>query len=352
MNNSNIPAKLAECLRETSTLSREAPRMVPWLILIASGHGLLGVQSLVCNSVVFCYYIPKVRQLVPFMYLSLAACDVVTGVTAVLNALILVIIVLMKEELGEESGFLTTLITGYCALIMFSSRVSVGYNVIIAVVRTKGLTRPFSRQRQLYVVIWVVLLPLALAPFIGFQIKYFIDNSMTDYMLFTPYLGAKWLGWIGLQLNILLPFLIPSIVAVICMAIQGYTLIKSTDLQVHCTDRQRDITKTIVLLTLLFFVCNTTFAISFYVDMFTYFVTCLPPYQRFLVGCVVTGSLTMINAAFNPIILIGRGTKLRNYAFGRYSRDFRIGMAVQKRSTRTRSDSNKSKSSGHSSYLT
>ncbi|KAL5257291.1 hypothetical protein ACHWQZ_G012275 [Mnemiopsis leidyi] len=345
MNESALPEKLRLCIAKTSTLSQEAPNMAPWLILIASGHGFLGIQSLVCNGVVFGYYASKFRELVPFMYLSLASCDIITGLTALLNALILTLIVLLKDRLSEETveSVLTITITIYCGMIMFSARVSVAYNVIVAVVRTKSLTRPFSRQRLLYVVIWIVLLPLCLAPLVGFQIKYFLDNDMIDYMLFTPYLGAKWLGWIGLQLNILLPFLLPSILAVVCMTIQGYTLIKTRGLQVHRTSRQRDVTKTIVLLTFLFFVCNTAFAISFYVDMFTYFVTCLPPDQRFLVGCVVTGSLTMINAAFNPIIMISRGSKLRAYAFGE-----RGGKNFQ-RMVRLNSDSTRSKASGLSS---
>ena len=347
MNRSALPEKLLACLAKTSTLSDEAPNMAPWLILIASGHGILGIQSLICNGVVFSYYVSKYRELVPFMYLSLASCDVITGLTALINALILALIVLLKDRLTEETveWVLTVMITIYCGMIMFTARVSVAYNVIVAVVRTKSLTRPFSRQRLLYVVIAVVLIPLSLSPLVGFQIKFFLDNKMIDYMLFTPYLGAKWLGWIGLQLNILLPFLLPSIVAVICMAIQSYTLIKTRGLQVHRTNRQRDVTKTIVLLTFLFFVCNTAFAISFYVDMFTYFVTCLPPYQRFLVGCVVTGSLSMINAAFNPIIMISRGAKLRAYAFGRLGREYH---SLQ-RMVRLNSDSTRSKVSGQSS---
>ena len=347
MNESAIPEELLACLKETSTLSKEAPRMAPWLILIASVHGILGIQSLVCNSVVFCYYVSKFRELVPFMYLSLASCDIITGLTALINALILIMIVLLKDRLTEEKveTVLTVTITIYCGMIMFTARVSVAYNVIVAVVRTKSLTRPFSRQRLLYVVIWIVLLPMCLSPLIGLQIKFFLDNGMIDYMLFTPYLGAKWLGWVGLQLNILLPFLLPSLLAVVCMAIQGYTLIKTRGLLVHRTNRQRDITKTIVLLTFLFFICNTAFAISYYVDMFTYFVTCLPPYQRFLVGCVVTGTLSMINAAFNPIIMISRGSKLRAYAFGRQGRDY---LSLH-RMVRLNSESTRSKTSGQSS---
>lgn len=205
------------------------------------------------------------------------------------------------------------LISVYCSLIMLTARVSVFYNILLAVVRTINLVRPFMKQKVRYVVIMAVLCPIFWTPLAAGQLNFFINDAKYDYMLFTPYLGAKWLGLVGLQLNIVIPFVLPSLIALVCLLVQAAVLRKSEVVEFHHNNRQRAITMTITLLTLLFFICNTTFALLFYVDMFTLFVTCLEPHYRFVIGCVMTGTLTFVNAAMNPIIMIYRGSRLRTF---------------------------------------
>eukprot|EP00116_Pleurobrachia_bachei_P006216 sb/3466478/ len=314
-----LSADQLACLATNTTIVDELPRMSPWLLLLASAHALLGMEAVIANWTVFSFYTSKAKHLVPYMYLVMSGCDIVTGVTALLNATIFVSLVLMKEvPMDRLPSVIVILSAIHCCLIMMTARVSVAYNILLAVVRTRALAFPFSRQPMWLLVTLTLLVPVGLSPLIGLQVNYFLVNGQYSLLLFTPYLGAKWLGFIGLHLNILIPFVLPSIVALICLGVQSWTLVKSRRaVRAHGTDNQREITKTIVLLTLLFFICNTTFAVSFYVDTFTFFVTCLPPHLRLILGVFFTGTLSILNAAINPVILVVRGTKLREFAFGR-----------------------------------
>ena len=85
--------------------------------------------------------------------------------------------ILLQDQLKEEiESPLVVAIAAYSALIMFTARVSVAYNVVVAVVRTKGVLRPFSRQRVTVVLAWLLAIPILFTPLIALQIRFKLHN--------------------------------------------------------------------------------------------------------------------------------------------------------------------------------
>ena len=313
-----LSAEQLTCLATNTTLLEELPNMSHWMLLLATIHAIMGLEGVIANWAVVSFYFSKRDHLVPYMYLMLSGCDLITGITAVFSAIVFLALVLLKDmEMAELPQLIVILSAIHCSLMMLTARVSVAYNVLLAVVRTRALASPFARQPMYLIVALSLLFPIGLTPLVGFQVKHFLENELYSMLLFTPYLGAKWLGFIGLHLNILIPFVLPSMVAIVCLGVQSRMLMKSRQaVRAHGVDNQREITKTVVLLTLAFFICNTTFAVSFYVDTFTFFITCLAHHLRLILGAFFTITLSIINASINPVILVVRGSKLWDFAFG------------------------------------
>ena len=287
----------------------------------------LAVQMMVLNVIVIAYYQPEVKKIVPFMYILLSVTDSITGLAALLNGLMF----LLLEHPGSY------LIGPTYLIFSITFRVSVFLNLIISIVRTINIIRPFYRIRRLRIGVAVALYSLASAAIsVGLlfdhEIEFNLQKPKREYLeklMYKPsgyqILSINGLPTIteefrNLTLFIAVPFVLPSIVTMICMSIQIRAVLKPSPTQCSNSDKQKEITKTIIMLTVLFFFCNTVYI--FYPVLY---------YKRYIkpdglntetaLGLTQVEQLRLqyclgvlcpyINAAFNPAILIYRGKELR-----------------------------------------
>ena len=286
----------------------------------------LGLQALVLNILVFWFYFKKRKDTVPLMYLFVSSTDLLTAISALLVSLVL----FLQKHSTDAS---IALVLPAYAIFSVTFKVSVFLNLTVASARTINIIQPFYRINNRAWVIAVAVYILGWTIFTVVQISLEEaprDISVYDAYLFSPgqyqimnrfYTGGNSKDECrNVSLFIGLPYLLPSIIVVVCMVVQAYTLMytfqpeKSTN-----TDVQRRITVTIFMMTVLFFVCNTVYVvypITYCRDIFqekgfdseAYFDEERKKYMwRFLMGVVAP----FVNAAFNPLILIARGSALK-----------------------------------------
>ena len=289
----------------------------------------LALQIAVLNGIVIAYYRRSVRKTVPFMYTTLSVTDTVTGVAAFLNGLLFLILEYNPEPASRPPGNYLIVPTYFIFSITF--RVSVLLNLIISIVRTINIILPFYRIRRsgicgavvLYVLVSAAL-SITLLHVRQFDFNKPSRNDLED-LLYKPsgYQIMAVEGNISVEeelrnitVFIALPFVLPSLITLVCMAIQIRAVLKPNPTRNSHNDNQKDITKTILMLTLLFFFCNTVYIL--YPVMY---------YKKHILknhaalGLSHTEQLRLqyclgvlcpyINAAFNPAILIWRGKDIR-----------------------------------------
>ena len=282
---------------------------------------ILGLQALLLNIFVMSFYFKKRRETVPLMYLFVSSTDFLTAISAVLVSLVL----FLQKHWTQIS---IALVLPAYALYSVTFKVSVFLNLTIAVARTINIIQPFYRIKNRLFVIATVLYSLGWISYTAVQITLEPQKgheSIFETYLYTP--GQYSFGHTSTTTRVIecrksalficLPYLIPSLVVVVCMAVQARTLLKLQPEKTTNTETQKNITTTIFMMTVLFFVCNTVYVVN-------PITICKDAYEnadyntdikhsqtqyrlRFLTGVVAP----FINAAFNPLILIARGTALK-----------------------------------------
>ena len=109
---------------------------------------------------------------------------------------------------------------------------------------------------------------------------------------------------------LIFPFIIPIIIMVICGIIQIYSLLKKslvTDPAI--ISKQRRITLTILLITVLCLVCSTPYTV---LDLYNEYVDDLNKTVGSILIYTFSTVLPFVNASLNPVILITRGIVLRS----------------------------------------
>ncbi|KAL5263158.1 hypothetical protein ACHWQZ_G008535 [Mnemiopsis leidyi] len=290
---------------------------------MATLNMILGLQALLLNIFVMGFYFKKRKETVPLMYLFVSSTDFLTAVSAVLISLIL----FFQKHWTQIS---IDLVLPAYALYSVTFKVSVFLNLTIAVARTINIIQPFYRIKNRLFVIATLLYSLGWIIYTAVQITLERGKghvSLFDTYLYTP--GQYLVGYVSTDgrleecrnaaLFICLPYLLPSLVVVVCMAVQARTLLKLQPEKTTNTETQKNITTTIFMMTVLFFVCNTVYVVN-------PITICKAAYEetdihtdnhanylkvqyklRFLTGVVAP----FVNAAFNPLILIARGTALK-----------------------------------------
>ena len=209
-----------------------------------------------------------------------------------------------------------------------SFRTSAFYSTVMSVSRTINITNPFYKLNLTLLKVSVVIYPLLLVPFLVLDIDQMytysprtdhpldlLDHTMSFYVYFA-FLGRSIFTLASgnlvllktLVVTISLPFILPSLFTGVCVVYQCYTLLKPTKLQGGSAEKKRQITITIVMLTILFFVCNTPYI---YCPIAS---TSGPGHTDFnSQNYVVSTVLPFFNAAFCPLILIIRGESIKVY---------------------------------------
>ena len=299
----------------------------PWIILSL----LLGVVCFVLNGVTFSFYKRKSKETLSLMYAALSFCDMMAGISAILNGAALCMILTdlqrfknKKKMLFSKSYFLC--VSAFATSI--TSHVSVFYNTVLMVVRTINMIFPFYKTRNdilklsfvIYAVIWVIIT-------IAHVILSFGDENM-QWLILIPVIGSQFIKKLfnltesednlnkenlrkaNYSIWICVPYVIPAVICMACFIVQAHKLLRKTEVS---SDVNKRITITIFYLSGVFFICNTAM-----------FVTCivwiaLPANQKnFLRLCMAAhfsnNILGFVNSAMNPIILILRGRDLQRFA--------------------------------------
>ena len=115
----------------------------------------LGGVCLFFNSLTFAFYAEKRQDTLSLMYTALSACDLFTGVSALLNGASLV--------LGESDipfNKLSYLFKVSIFNTSITSHVSVFYNLVLVVVRTLNIILPFYKTRTNLLKLSFIIYPL------------------------------------------------------------------------------------------------------------------------------------------------------------------------------------------------
>jgi len=112
---------------------------------------------------------------------------------------------------------------------------------------------------------------------------------------------GPYLMWI---FSLLLPFVLTTIIATVCAGIQIHAILKPSTIA-PTTQRDRQMTITIVMLTVVCLVCNLpyTFFIFFWTDT----------QNGNIAMYILSTILPFLNAGLNPAILLVRGAALRQF---------------------------------------
>ena len=212
-------------------------------------------------------------------------------------------------------------------LTSITARLSAFLNTVLAVVRTLNITLPFYHIRSRRIMISIVCYMLGWVPIIVYEVYYYFVEDLKrwpqqiyDKLVTLPTAGnalvvigtsANFTGSkdVVLWLGVGIPFLLPSIIAVLCLCLQSYTLLKNNVAEdQRITDHNRAVTVTILQLTVLFCICNSAFIIfAKFMDLFTQNLT---RESTSKMEYVTSTMFPMLNSAINPMILLYRGCKV------------------------------------------
>ena len=293
--------------------------------IVGTADLLLGLQAIIANALVISFYFPSYKKVVPFMYLLMAACDSITGIGAILTAIMFFLL-----ETDTYKAALHIVPVAY-AIYSITFKVSVFLNLAIAIVRTINILLPFYRMRIIGIGVATATYSCGLLAFTLWQLASWDahDISVLDTYVYSP--GQYQVLFNSdsdgpkeecrnVALFISLPYLIPSCIVLFCMAVQIRTILKQRPDRTANTQTQRQITITIFMLTVLFFICNTAYV--YYPIHY-----CLIAYevieiehgdisrQRtvYMMSYLTGVMCPFINAALNPVILIMRGQALSGF---------------------------------------
>ena len=292
--------------------------------IVGTADLLLGLQAIIANALVISFYFPSYKKVVPFMYLLMAACDSITGIGAILTAIMFFLL-----ETDTYKAALHIVPVAY-AIYSITFKVSVFLNLAIAIVRTINILLPFYRMRIIGIGVATATYSCGLLAFTLWQLASWDAHhiSLLDTYVYSP--GQYQVLYNGdtedkdqcrnVALFISFPYLIPSCIVLVCMAVQIRTILKQRPDRNANTQTQRQITITIFMLTVLFFICNTAYVYyPIHYCLIAHGVIKIDYADKSRIRTVhmmsyLTGVMCpFINAALNPVILIMRGQALSGF---------------------------------------
>ena len=300
------------------------PATIPyWIYLLATALFVLGLCIILANSFVMVFYKKRLKEIVPLMYIMMAVCDSVTGIVVLGHAVIFVnhgiVLSQLIQDKNKELYFLykaDVFTTSVYIILQSCTRASVFYNTVLTVVRTINIARPIYLIRKNIVIVIAILYPIlwvtaCIIDVVEANNSWYNGTSITG-MIFEVLPGNPWS--ISFELTVVLvmviPLFLPTILALVSALIQIYSLLKPSIISPPSV-RERSMTVTIIMLTMLCLVCNIPYTVFFFLyiwgmDFYSYRLSHL---------YILSTVLPFIQALLNPVILISRGAALRQFAF-------------------------------------
>ena len=304
----------------------------------------LGIACIIFNLVVFNFYRAKQSNFIHRLYTVLSVCDMGSGLACLVNALMLCLMVDLKTSVAstERAVLYYVVPISYCCTALCAA-VTVFVNLTLSVVRTINIVWPvYQVKRRVvysvmigYAVLWSAIIGYDIYSTYSFflyklgqeksdrqfwfnQVIYYfcisrITGSEVIMLLFDnePSLtsGKVWSQISYAVFGLGVWYVIPSVICVLCCAVQMFHLLR-LNVTKSASKINRRITVTVMLLTLLFFVCNVTyFTAAFLIALYD----STSSLDIAIISYVTSNTVAYLNSVLNPIILITRGKTLRLY---------------------------------------
>ena len=284
--------------------------------------GMLGLLCISANFLLLTYYIPRRGNVIPFVYLSLVSCDLLSGVAAIATSVTLGY--LLQTSTYQDH---TIILTSY-SVASFTCRFSTWVSLVLVLVRTVSIVTPHVTLRRGHVVPVIMtcfLLTLTLLgmehwserdigrPSIWHRVRFNLVFNMAGRRMIL-FLGRKlclvFSHEVIWTLCVILPFVIPALVALIAMLVQIYYMGSRPGTASRKNSVNRRITVTILVLTSVYVAVNTLYFITTIV--FLHGVRDMSPYMS-LALFITSTILPFISSLVNPTIMIIRGKKIRQH---------------------------------------
>ena len=256
---------------------------------------------------------------------------------------------------GRDRDTKLYLYSAFFVVGQLSFHVSAFLNVMLAVVRTISIFLPlFSPNRQLilrsvgvYTFIWSVLIVTewVVANYVAEYFAY--DRPMEEILYTYPRPGGIVISEIFYQisqrqdvshihfhtklqqvlimtLNMVLPYGLPSFICAVSAIVQVRHIFKMSARRGSTTEksaaRNQKMSVTIILLTTVFFICNTGYLLAVLLDMTVLEMNESLNYRNSFVLLLISNHLLYLNSVLTPAILICRGTSMLEFVRAARSR--------------------------------
>ncbi|XP_063693692.1 uncharacterized protein LOC134825446 [Bolinopsis microptera] len=303
------------------------------------------------NYFVFKYYSTSRTKLVSMLYSSIAIVDSIGSLTALLQV---VSFLLVEYKVERNTSRIDKDMFGvylYLLVTLFSvtSRVSCFLNAVLAVSRAIAVWKPFYRIKYKRVLISIILYSsfwIVFMIYVGIEL-FFLNNRKA---IECSTVNQCIVGMAPADLVYGIPYVVPTVVVMMALGVTMYCLRRSRGmLHGKTVEEQRALreaamsrtTRTIIILSVVFLVCNVTFAV-FGGVMFLY--TTIHGEENinkdvYLILFFISHyTVVYFNAALNPAILIMRSTELTSFTkFHFYEVMHRVSCGfVKEKQARTR----------------
>ena len=305
-----------------------------WVYVLATGLGLLGLFTILANIFVIGFYQKKRQEAMPLMYIMIAICDSITGFVAICHSVVFTNYPAVAHILKgayywntKADWFIVTLYV----ILQSGTRTSLFYNTLLTAVRTINITLPFHLIKKLIVILSAVVYPvLTVIAMIIATYRDVTDTLSTVFMVFPGVdIAIDKEGKTTIEeralfmiIMMIIPLILPTIIVIICAALQIFSILKPSTFS-PTTHRERSMTVTIILLTMVCMICNLPYTVFLLYECAVNFEVGGLSYKMLpLVFYSLCTLLPFMQALLNPTILLIRGAALRTFVLETISTPF------------------------------
>jgi len=238
----------------------------------------------------------------------MAVCDSVTGFVAICHAFVCV----SYRFIDKANPFIYVVYV----ILQSGTRTSLFYNTLLTVVRTINIVNPFYIIKRHAIAICAIIYPIFWVIIMMIEAYYLhLDEVKIQQLLSTAVPGwrivfelsgydyhdsnRKVVEGLILILFMVIPLVLPAMVALICAAIQIWSILKPSVISPPSI-KERQMTITIIMLTMLCLVCNIPYTVLL-IYKFTHTISEMEILLLFYSLCTV---LPFIQTVLNPVILL------------------------------------------------
>ena len=248
-------------------------------VVTLSSNIIFVIFAIALNFSVSSFYRRQIKKLIPFIYFSVSITDLITALSCLSHPLILVLLLFTKQD-----RLCSVLILVFYSINSTSIRAGVFLNLVLSVVRSINIVRPFYQVRIKWIKSACLVYPILWCLVVVYDVFWVLSlgymhypKALFKYMIYMPMVGsgtaARLLGddpsyMETIFFGMTVPFIFPSVLVLICLIIQVYYLSAS---KVEMRRSHKIVLRrpaiTIFQLTLLFLICNLS-ATAVYIYFF------------------------------------------------------------------------------------